>query len=126
MKKINKFIDFYLALSNCKLWAVDRQTFQAIMMRAGIQKQTDHLDLMKKYDKFKNQIFANWNFVFCFSIKSFENLREDILSKIADTLDEVSYADGEFIVRQGAKGDTFYIVAKGNFFLQWIISLLIK
>ncbi len=52
--------------------------------------------------------------IFCFSIKSFENLREDILSKIADTLDEVSYADGEFIVRQGAKGDTFYIVAKGK------------
>jgi hypothetical protein len=50
---------------------------------------------------------------FC-SIKSFENLREDVLSKLADTLDEVSYAEGEFIVRQGAKGDTFYIVAKGK------------
>jgi CRP-like cAMP-binding protein len=31
-----------------------------------------------------------------------------------DALDEVSYADGEFIIRQGAKGDTFYIVAKGK------------
>jgi CRP-like cAMP-binding protein len=48
-----------------------------------------------------------------FSIKTFANLREDILSKIADVLDEVSYVDGECIVRQGAKGDTFYIVAKG-------------
>ncbi|CAF4465991.1 unnamed protein product, partial [Adineta steineri] len=48
------------------------------------------------------------------SIKSFEKLREDILSKIADVLDEVSYADGECIVRQGAKGDTFYIIAKGR------------
>jgi hypothetical protein len=38
-----------LALSHCKLWAVDRQTFQAIMMKAGIQKQTEHLELMKKY-----------------------------------------------------------------------------
>ncbi|CAF5207601.1 unnamed protein product, partial [Rotaria magnacalcarata] len=35
------------ALSNCKLWAVDRQTFQAIMMRAGMQKQTEHLELLK-------------------------------------------------------------------------------
>ena len=42
---------FYLALSHCKLWAVDRQTFQAIMMKAGIQKQTEHLELMKKYSK---------------------------------------------------------------------------
>ncbi len=38
-----------LALSNCKLWAVDRQTFQAIMMRAGMEKQTEHLELIKKY-----------------------------------------------------------------------------
>ena len=29
-------------------------------------------------------------------------------------MDEVSYTDGEFIVRQGARGDTFYIVSKGN------------
>ncbi|CAF0957572.1 unnamed protein product [Adineta ricciae] len=83
------------ALSNCKLWAINRQTFQAIMMKAGMQKQAEHLELMK-------------------NIKSFEKLREDILSKIADTLDEVSYADGEYIVRQGAKGDTFYIVSKGR------------
>jgi len=54
------------------------------------------------------------------SIKSFEQLREDIFSKIADTLDVVSYADGEYIVRQGAKGDTFYIVAKGkNLIVLW-------
>ncbi|CAF0735498.1 unnamed protein product [Adineta steineri] len=83
------------ALSHCKLWAVDRLTFQAIMMRAGMQKQTEHLELLK-------------------NIKTFESVREDILSKIADAVDQVSYADGECIVRQGAKGDTFYIVAKGR------------
>jgi cGMP-dependent protein kinase len=105
----------YLALSNCKLWAVDRQTFQAIMMRAGMQKQTEHLELLKKY-------IINWKFIIInlfidFSIKTFESLREDILSKISDAVDQVSYADGECIVRQGAKGDTFYIVAKGLFSL---------
>ncbi|CAF1086523.1 unnamed protein product [Rotaria sp. Silwood1] len=83
------------ALSNCKLWAVDRQTFQAIMMRAGMEKQSEHLELIK-------------------NIKTFEKLREDVLSKIVDTFDEVSYSNGEYIVRQGAKGDTFYIVAKGR------------
>ena len=36
------------ALANCKLWAVGRQTFQAVMMRAGMQKQTEHLELLKK------------------------------------------------------------------------------
>ncbi|CAF3062860.1 unnamed protein product [Rotaria socialis] len=83
------------ALSDCKLWAVDRQTFQAIMMRAGMQKQSDHLELIR-------------------NVKTFASLREDILSKIIDSLDEVSYADGEHIVRQGATGDTFYVVAKGR------------
>jgi cGMP-dependent protein kinase 1 len=52
--------------------------------------------------------------LFFFSIKTFESLREDIISKVADAVDEVSYTDGECIVRQGAKGDTFYIVAKGR------------
>ena len=51
----------------------------------------------------------------CLSIKTFETLREDVLSKIGDAFDEVSYSHGEFIVRQGAKGDTFYVVAKGKF-----------
>jgi CRP-like cAMP-binding protein len=54
--------------------------------------------------------------IFVSSIKNFASLREDILSKIVDAVDQVSYADGECIVRQGAKGDTFYIVAKGK---QW-------
>ena len=62
------------------------------------------------------------NLCFFCSIKSFEKLREDIFSKIADTLDVVSYADGEYIVRQGAKGDTFYIVAKGRIRIIFHIS----
>jgi cGMP-dependent protein kinase len=61
-----------------------------------------------------------------FSIKLFANLREDILSKVTDTLDEVSYADGEFIVRQGAKGDTFYIVSKGKRFRLYFQLIIIE
>ena len=49
MNKYEGYNFYSLALSNCKLWAVDRQTFQAIMMRAGMQKQAEHLELMKKY-----------------------------------------------------------------------------
>lgn len=75
-----------------------------------MQKQTEHLELMKKYIFLASHSFL---IEFSFSIQSFANLREDVLSKVADTLDEVSYTDGEFIVRQGARGDTFYIVSKG-------------
>jgi len=58
-------------------------------------------------------IFNFLSFYFVFSIKTFGSLREDILSKIGDAVDQVSYTDGECIVRQGAKGDTFYVIAKG-------------
>jgi cGMP-dependent protein kinase len=81
-------------------------------MRAGMQKQTEHLELLKKSIL---RLFHFISLIFIFSIKTFESVREDILSKISDAVDQVSYADGECIVRQGAKGDTFYIVAKGLF-----------
>jgi cGMP-dependent protein kinase len=63
MKWNENYLLNYLALSNCKLWAVDRQTFQAIMMRAGMQKQTEHLELLKKYN-FHSFIFNNFMFFF--------------------------------------------------------------
>ena len=36
------------ALSDCKLWAIDRTTFQAIMMKFGLQKHKDYMELMQK------------------------------------------------------------------------------
>ena len=36
------------ALTACKLWAIERNTFQAIMMRFGIEKQNDYMELLKK------------------------------------------------------------------------------
>lgn len=36
------------ALTLCKLWAIDRSTFQVIMMRFGIEKQEEYMELLKK------------------------------------------------------------------------------
>lgn len=36
------------AITNCKLWAIDRNTFQAIMMRFGIEKHEEYTELLKK------------------------------------------------------------------------------
>lgn len=36
------------ALNDCKLWAIDRLTFQNIMMRFGMEKQAEYMDLLKK------------------------------------------------------------------------------
>uniref|UniRef100_A0A8C7YGN7 cGMP-dependent protein kinase n=1 Tax=Oryzias sinensis TaxID=183150 RepID=A0A8C7YGN7_9TELE len=82
-------------LTNVKLWAIDRQCFQTIMMRTGLIKHTEYMDFLK-------------------SVPTFHDLQEDILSKLADVLEETHYAGGEYIIRQGARGDTFFIISKGK------------
>ena len=49
-----------------------------------------------------------------FSVPSFKDLPEEKLSQIADVLEETHYNDGEYIIRQGARGDCFYIISKGK------------
>ncbi|KAJ7379277.1 cGMP-dependent protein kinase 1 [Desmophyllum pertusum] len=77
-----------------KIWAIDRQTFQTIMMKTGIMRQKEHIDFLK-------------------SVPLLKELREDLLSKVADVIEEAFYEEGEYIIRQGARGDTFFIIKKG-------------
>uniref|UniRef100_A0A8D3DM04 Protein kinase cGMP-dependent 1a n=1 Tax=Scophthalmus maximus TaxID=52904 RepID=A0A8D3DM04_SCOMX len=58
-------------LTNVKLWAIDRQCFQTIMMRTGLIKHNEYMEFLK-------------------SVPTFHGLQEDILSKLADVLEEVS------------------------------------
>ncbi|XP_038641119.1 cGMP-dependent protein kinase 1-like isoform X5 [Scyliorhinus canicula] len=83
------------ALTNIKLWAIDRQCFQTIMMRTGLIKHAEHMEFLR-------------------SVPSFSNLQEEVLSKLADVLEETHYEEGDYIVRQGASGDTFFIISKGK------------
>ncbi|XP_056617288.1 cGMP-dependent protein kinase 1a isoform X1 [Triplophysa dalaica] len=78
-----------------KLWAIDRQCFQTIMMRTGLIKHAEYMELLK-------------------SVPTFRGLPEEILSKLADVLEETHYEDGDYIIRQGARGDTFFIISKGK------------
>uniref|UniRef100_A0A8C7Q5H1 cGMP-dependent protein kinase n=1 Tax=Oncorhynchus mykiss TaxID=8022 RepID=A0A8C7Q5H1_ONCMY len=82
-------------LTNVKLWAIDRQCFQTIMMRTGLIKHAEYMEFLK-------------------SVPTFQGLSEEILSKLADVMEETHYGDGEYIVRQGARGDTFFIISKGK------------
>lgn len=83
------------AATDCKLWAIERQVFQTIMMRTGLIRQTEYTNFLK-------------------SVPTFLNLSEETLIKIADVLEETTYREGEYIVRQGAGGDTFFIISKGR------------
>lgn len=51
---------------------------------------------------------------FLFSVPIFKKLPEDTLIKISDVLEETFYQQGDYIVRQGARGDTFFIISKGQ------------
>ncbi|KAI1231571.1 hypothetical protein IHE44_0007642 [Lamprotornis superbus] len=50
----------------------------------------------------------------CAPVPTFQSLPEEILSKLADVLEETHYESGEYIIRQGARGDTFFIISKGK------------
>ncbi|XP_078019355.1 cGMP-dependent protein kinase 1 isoform X2 [Epinephelus lanceolatus] len=84
-----------MTLIHVKLWAIDRQCFQTIMMRTGLIKHAEYMDFLK-------------------SVPTFQGLPEETLSKLADVMEETHYEDGEYIIRQGARGDTFFIISKGK------------
>ena len=65
------------------------------MMRTGLIKQTEYTAFLK-------------------SVPTFVDLPEETLIKIADVLEEYTYKEGEYIIRQGAIGDTFFIISKGR------------
>ncbi|XP_071748038.1 cGMP-dependent protein kinase, isozyme 2 forms cD4/T1/T3A/T3B isoform X2 [Lepeophtheirus salmonis] len=83
------------AATDCKLWAIERKCFQTIMMRTGLMRQAEHSAFLK-------------------SVPTFVNLPEETLIKLADVLEECAYKDGDYIVRQGAGGDTFFIISRGR------------
>jgi len=37
------------ALTQCKLWAIDRSVFKTILTRTGMQKHADHVDFLKRF-----------------------------------------------------------------------------
>lgn len=83
------------AITECNLWAIERQCFQTIMMRTGLIRQAEYTDFLK-------------------SVPIFKDLADDTLIKISDVLEETHYQRGDYIVRQGARGDTFFIISKGK------------
>lgn len=44
----NLYFFSLLAATDCKLWAIERQCFQTIMMRTGLIRQTEYTDFLKR------------------------------------------------------------------------------
>ncbi|CAK8672036.1 cGMP-dependent protein kinase 1-like isoform X2 [Clavelina lepadiformis] len=83
------------ATTHVRLWAIDRHCFQAIMMRTGLLKHSEYLEFLK-------------------SVPTFSKLSEDILRRIVDVMEECHFDYNDYVIRQGAIGDTFYIISKGR------------
>ncbi|XP_075149654.1 uncharacterized protein LOC142223683 isoform X2 [Haematobia irritans] len=82
-------------LSDSRVWVLDRRIFQQIMMRTGMQRIENSVNFLK-------------------SVPLLKNLSEEILAKIADVLEVEFYPAGTYIIRQGASGDTFFLISQGS------------
>eukprot|EP00108_Taenia_solium_P008664 TsM_000401800 transcript=TsM_000401800 gene=TsM_000401800 len=123
------------SVNPCSLWAIDRKSFQAIMMQTGILKHQRHLDFLKRrflrelHQCPRRELVMKAEFresksppstciktggFFAPSVPTFAQLASETLAKFVDLLEEVHYEPGEYVIRQGAKGDTFYIIASGQ------------
>lgn len=57
------------AATDCRLWAIERQCFQTIMMRTGLIRQAEYTDFLKRYVnivKLRNYLKRNVNARFLF------------------------------------------------------------
>ncbi|KAA8594401.1 hypothetical protein FQN60_005235, partial [Etheostoma spectabile] len=49
-RRMMKLVETVKALTDIKLWAIDRQGFQTIMMRTGLIKHSRHMDFVRRED----------------------------------------------------------------------------
>ncbi|GAB0094504.1 cGMP-dependent protein kinase [Sergentomyia squamirostris] len=83
------------ASTDVKYWMLDRQVFQKIMIETGRKEQDDNIRFLS-------------------SVSIFRDISKPILYKIADLLRREFYKTGSYIIKQGERGDTFYIIRGGT------------
>ncbi len=76
-----------IALTNGKLWALDRRVFRTVVMKSSsANARRDIIRALSKVELLK-----------CLTLQQTQRL--------SDLLNEVSFSAGEYIIRQGEKGD---------------------
>uniref|UniRef100_UPI0037E8B114 cGMP-dependent protein kinase 1 n=1 Tax=Semicossyphus pulcher TaxID=241346 RepID=UPI0037E8B114 len=83
------------AQTDSKLWVIDRKSYQTILMQSGLNSLSHLMELLS-------------------SVPFLQSLPEDVIMKLSDLTEKTHYTEGDFIIRQGAIGDTFYIISKGQ------------
>ncbi|KAL3877805.1 hypothetical protein ACJMK2_035452 [Sinanodonta woodiana] len=83
------------AVTDVRVWVLDRRVFQTIMMKTGLQRQEENMKFLK-------------------SVPLLKSLPSEKLSKLADVLDLDFYHEGDYIIREGSTGDAFFIINQGE------------
>ncbi|TRY65565.1 hypothetical protein DNTS_024061 [Danionella cerebrum] len=89
------FLYVLAAVTQSHIWALDRRTFQNIMMKSTQAKQQEYFSFLR-------------------SVSLLKDLPEEKLAKIVDCLEVDYFEKGEHIIREGEEGNTFFIIAKGE------------
>ena len=83
------------AITDCVLFALDRETFNNIVKEAEVQRRERFEQIMSKVDILE-------------SMDPYER------SRIADVAAPVKYKKGDIVIRQGDIGDKFYFIESGT------------
>ncbi|XP_060739000.1 cGMP-dependent protein kinase 2 [Tachysurus vachellii] len=83
------------AVTAVKLWCIERQIYRSIMAIKSKKKREQLMGFLK-------------------TARTFKSLSDEQLSSIIDSMEEVKFQENEVIVREGAEGDTFYIILNGE------------
>ncbi|XP_065446110.1 cGMP-dependent protein kinase 1-like isoform X3 [Chrysemys picta bellii] len=83
------------ALTQVRLWAIDRQTYRTIVTSQAKRRRAEILDSLRE-------------------APSLQGLADAQLSKLLDSMEECTFAHDEVIVREGDEGNNFYIILRGE------------
>jgi len=83
------------ATTDCRLWAIDRDTYRRILMGSTIKKR-------KTYETFLAKV------TLLESLDKWERL------SVADALETVTHKEGDVIMKEGDPGDDFFIIEEGE------------
>lgn len=83
------------AIEDGRVWALERKVFQQIMVSTGLKKMENQMNFLR-------------------SVPLLSSLHPTIIAKLADVLEPETFVRGEYIIREGTSGDSFYLLADGE------------